>query len=142
MSQLKPLERPRHLLIWQPVDDFHTGLGQSADASWQISHCRDFDHLKTLKAAVVFDAVLFSVDPTSANSLDDLRRLIAMLADASPTIVTYASFNPRWIGNLMKQVGADVHFAGRPGLLDALAEIDAHSAAGDSDALKIVGDIR
>lgn len=124
MCYCEPLECSKNLLIWNAHEDHRQDDHTPAIVGWRVLHCSDFDNLRALSDDLPVHAVLSSVDPGSAENLDELRLLVSILAPFMPLFMTYSNFNPRWIGNLMTQIGADMHFSSIPSLNTVIGTIE------------------
>ncbi|WP_299737331.1 hypothetical protein [uncultured Roseobacter sp.] len=117
---------PSHcLLLWNARDDFPNAPEFMQDAGWSVLHFACVEDFRAKAATMTVDVLLWPVDPLSAENLESLREVVFLLSGSDPLVMTYARFNPRWMGNLMEQSGSQMHFQDVPSLRDVLSVVQA-----------------
>lgn len=89
-----------------------------SDHGWRLNRCQTLDEAIEMQSQSGAHGVLFKADPLCADNTSTLEELANRLKSEGVFIMTYASFNPSWIENLMHQNGSDHHFRHQPSVAE------------------------
>lgn len=95
-------------------------------AHWEVVACHDLDEMFYHAETGQLDAIALPFDALDEKSRDTFLSFARLQKDHRPVLVSYASFNPDWIENLVFGFGANIHLRGVVTLGELVHVLDVH----------------
>ncbi|MEO9845675.1 MAG: hypothetical protein ABJ360_24945 [Roseobacter sp.] len=110
---MKDEQKDRSLLAICTED---RGIGRQIAANessdWHVVQCKTVEELLRRIKVEGLDAVVVPFDPFDHASRQDFISLAEHQEAGRPILVSYSTFNPNWIENLVSSIGSNLHIRG------------------------------
>ncbi|WP_299506771.1 hypothetical protein [uncultured Roseobacter sp.] len=101
-------------------------FGVGGSSNWDTLPCQSLEEIIRLIKAGCLDAVALPFDPLDFNSRQNFLRLAENQRRGRPFLVSYSTFNPSWIENLVLSVGSNLHIRGNPKIQEIIKKLESH----------------
>lgn len=102
------------------------GHEAKSTSKWVTVACTSIDEIVKLAQADALDAVALRFDTMDENAREMFLQLKRVQKNQKPVLVSYSTFNPDWIENLVFGSGANIHIRGDLRLDEVARALDEH----------------
>lgn len=104
---------------------------------WEVLPFQTVDEIIVNMAQGRLDAVALPFDPLDQTAGSPFLRIAKNQKKGRPILVSYSTFNPSWIENLVSAVGSNLHLRGAIGIKDLIEKLESLALVTDNQGQQV-----